>query len=100
MNIKLNKLRNFTFKTQDNPPKKHDGLEELRRERENIQRRWERLGLLDGLTGHVDMNVAKLFEGQLSYSFSFKYDDENNYLGRYDDKPANIETLPKKGFGR
>lgn len=36
--------------------------EELRQIRENTIAKWSALGFLDGLKGHVDPNIAKLYE--------------------------------------
>jgi hypothetical protein len=41
---------------------------ELRKQRERTIERWKKLGLLDGLKGVVKQDVAKLFEGKLSWS--------------------------------
>ncbi len=43
------------------------GLKQLREQREETIKRWEKLGLLDGLNGNVEENCAKLFQGQLSW---------------------------------
>ena len=58
MNIKITKLRKFKFRT----PEKFDL-------REETTARWKRLGLLDGLSGNINMNVVKLFDGALSNKF-------------------------------
>ena len=43
------------------------GLKQLRELRAETIARWERVGLLEGLSGNVDENCAKLFESQLSW---------------------------------
>jgi len=42
------------------------GLKQLREQREVITNRWESIGLLEGLDGHIKENCAQLFENQLS----------------------------------
>lgn len=42
------------------------GLKQLREQREVTVNRWEKLGLLEGLSGNVKENCALLFENQLS----------------------------------
>jgi hypothetical protein len=43
------------------------GLKQLREQREITTNRWEKIGLLKGLTGNLKENCAQLFENQLSY---------------------------------
>jgi len=47
-----------------------DGLLEIKIEREITLRRWSKLGLLDGLSGHAPENTAILFEPALSFTLS------------------------------
>ncbi|MFW6272819.1 MAG: hypothetical protein ACOC2U_03465, partial [bacterium] len=42
------------------------GLKHLKEQREITTNRWEKIGLLEGLDGHVKENCAQLFENQLS----------------------------------
>jgi len=42
------------------------GLKHLQEQREIITQRWEQIGLLEGLEGHIKENCAQLFENQLS----------------------------------
>jgi hypothetical protein len=80
MNIKVNKLRKFKYRTpekfdlkeikrQIDERKGNIGLKELREHREQTIARWRRVGLLEGLSGNINENSAKLFEGALSYKF-------------------------------
>jgi len=48
-------------------PIENIGLKQLREMREETTKRWEKLGLLEGLDGNVKEDCAKLFEGKLSY---------------------------------
>jgi hypothetical protein len=85
--VNVEKLRKFTIKprklrarwtVEDSPPLVYGedysneygniGLKQLREKREEITKRWERMGLLDGLVGDLNKNTAALFEGQLSYT--------------------------------
>jgi len=43
------------------------GIKQLHEKREETINRWEASELLDGLTGNINENLAKLFESQLSY---------------------------------
>jgi hypothetical protein len=43
------------------------GLKQLREQRELVTQKWDDLGLLKGLDGHVRENCAQLFENQLSW---------------------------------
>lgn len=43
------------------------GLKQLRETREVVTQRWDKLGLLEGLEGHVKENCAQLYENQLSH---------------------------------
>lgn len=42
------------------------GIKQLREQREIITNRWDSIGLLEGLDGHMKENCAQLFENQLS----------------------------------
>jgi hypothetical protein len=44
-----------------------NGIEQLRKVKEETINRWEKSGLLNGLVGNPDVNMAKMFECQLSY---------------------------------
>ena len=73
MNIKISKLRNFKYSTPeklvvDTVPG-NIGLKQLRDSRAQTTARWKKMGLLDGLTGNIKDNTAKLFESSLSYKF-------------------------------
>jgi hypothetical protein len=63
INVNVEKLRKFKFRYSENI-----GLNELKKHREETTRRWERMGLLDGLVGLSYENSASLFEGELSYT--------------------------------
>jgi len=43
------------------------GLRQLKEQRELISQKWTKLGLLEGLKGHVRDNIAQLYENQASY---------------------------------
>lgn len=43
------------------------GIKQLRAIKEEIKNRWEKSGLLEGLTGDFSKNLANLFEGKKSY---------------------------------
>lgn len=43
------------------------GLNHMKTIREGVQRKWDSLGFLEGLRGHVKENVAQLYENQASY---------------------------------
>ena len=43
------------------------GLRQLKEQRELISQKWAKLGLLDGLKGHIKDNIAQLYENQASY---------------------------------
>lgn len=54
----------------EEPKDNNIGLKQLRDMREETTKRWEKLGLLEGLEGNVvNENCAKLFEGKLSWHF-------------------------------
>lgn len=42
------------------------GLEHLKKIRKETQEKWESLGFLDGLQGHIKENIAQLYENQAS----------------------------------
>ncbi len=43
------------------------GLKHLKVIKEDTINKWDRLGFLDGLRGHLKENVAQLYENQASY---------------------------------
>ena len=43
------------------------GLNHMKAVRESVQTKWDSLGFLDGLKGHVKENVAQLFENEASH---------------------------------
>lgn len=43
------------------------GLSHMKTVRENVQRKWDSLGFLDGLKGHVKENIAQLYENEASH---------------------------------
>jgi len=43
------------------------GLKQLRERRDEIVKKWEDSGMLDGLTGGIKENLAELFQGETSY---------------------------------
>jgi len=54
------------------------GLKQLREQREITTNRWEKIGLLKGLDGHVKENCAQLFENQLSYMINESTDSASS----------------------
>ena len=42
------------------------GINHMKAIRQQTQQRWDSLGFLDGLKGHVKENIAQLFENQAS----------------------------------
>ena len=54
------------------------GLKQLREQRVITTNRWDALGLLEGLTGHIKENCAQLFETQLSYMMNESTDSASN----------------------
>ena len=54
------------------------GLKQLREQREIITNRWEKIGLLEGLDGHVKENCAQLFENQLSHMINESTDSASS----------------------
>jgi len=51
---------------EDNSENKVNGLEQLKKQREETINRWSAMGLLEGLDGNVEENCAQLFENELS----------------------------------
>ena len=43
------------------------GLNQMKKNRKLVQEKWEGLGFLDNLKGHVKENIAQLFENQANY---------------------------------
>lgn len=41
--------------------------EKMAQEKETIQERWDKLGFLDGLQGHIKEDVAKLYESEMKH---------------------------------
>jgi len=54
------------------------GLKQLREQREVTTNRWEKIGLLEGLSGNVKENCAQLFENQLSYMINESTDSASS----------------------
>lgn len=54
------------------------GLKQLREQREITTNKWESIGLLEGLEGHIKENCAQLFENQLSYMINESTDSASN----------------------
>jgi len=54
------------------------GLKQLREQREITTNRWEKIGLLEGLEGHIKENCAQLFENQLSYMINESTDSASS----------------------
>jgi hypothetical protein len=54
------------------------GLKQLREQREITTNRWEKIGLLEGLDGHVKENCAQLFENQLSHMINESTDSASS----------------------
>ena len=54
------------------------GLKQLREQREITTNRWEKLGLLEGLSGNVKENCAQLFENQLSQMINESTGSDNS----------------------
>jgi len=54
------------------------GLKQLREQREITTNRWDKIGLLEGLTGNVRENCAQLFENQLSYMINESTDSASS----------------------
>jgi len=54
------------------------GLKQLREQREIITNRWESIGLLEGLDGHLKENCAQLFENQLSHMINESTDSASS----------------------
>lgn len=73
MNININKLRKLKYRTSEKLVVEtisgNIGLKEIWDHRAQTTARWKRMGLLDGLSGNINENSAKLFEGALSYKF-------------------------------
>ena len=46
------------------------GLKQLTEQRQLISNKWEKLGLLEGLKGHIKDNIAQLYENQASHMLS------------------------------
>jgi hypothetical protein len=56
------------------------GLKQLREQREITTNRWEKIGLLDGLEGHIKENCAQLFENQLTHMISESTDSSSRCI--------------------
>lgn len=73
MNVNVVKLRKFKYRKSEpvviETIPGNVGLKPLRNQRERTIERWKQMGLLDGLSGNIKGNAAKLFEGALSYKF-------------------------------
>lgn len=41
--------------------------EKMAQEKETIQERWDKLGFLDGLQGHIKDDIAKLYESETKH---------------------------------
>ena len=54
------------------------GLKNLREQREIITNRWDSIGLLEGLDGHLKENCAQLFENQLSHMINESTDSASS----------------------
>ena len=54
------------------------GLKQLREQREITTNRWEKIGLLKGLSGNLKENCAQLFENQLSYMINEATDSSSS----------------------
>ena len=54
------------------------GLKQLREQREIITNRWDSIGLLEGLDGHLKENCAQLFENQLSHMINESTDSASS----------------------
>ncbi|MFW6273099.1 MAG: hypothetical protein ACOC2U_04910 [bacterium] len=54
------------------------GLKQLREQRELTTNRWDKIGLLEGLSGNVKENCAQLFENQLSHMINEQSDSSNS----------------------
>lgn len=81
------------------------GLKQLRAQREEITKRWEKLGLLDGLDGNVKVDCAKLFEGQLSWIMSDAsktandlWNDPKFIIKRIEEQENYLKELVEKFF--
>jgi len=55
------------IRQEENLEKEIVKLKERERLKEKTIKRWEKSGLLDGLTGNVSENIGKMFESQLSH---------------------------------
>lgn len=54
------------------------GLKQLRETRQVTTNRWEKLGLLEGLEGHIKENCAQLYENQLSHMINESTDSASS----------------------
>lgn len=54
------------------------GLKQLRDTRQVTTNRWEKLGLLEGLEGHIKENCAQLYENQLSHMINESTDSASS----------------------
>ena len=60
------------------------GLKHLREQREITTNRWEQIGLLEGLDGHVKENCAQLFENQLSDLMRLNESTDSGSSGQFE----------------
>jgi hypothetical protein len=71
-------LLDIKFGRRYNKPFENIGLRQLREQREATVERWSRLGLLDGLVGQSNENIARLFESQTSYIINEDINNKTN----------------------
>lgn len=60
------------------------GLKHLKEQREITTNRWEQIGLLEGLEGHIKENCAQLFENQLSDMMRINESTESSSSGQFE----------------
>jgi hypothetical protein len=63
-------------KTKKTTEKPVNGLEQLHKVKEETINRWEKSGILDGLVGNSDVNMAAMFESKESYVIG---EDDNSF---------------------
>src|SRR6056297_3660937 len=60
------------------------GLKHLKEQREITTNRWEQIGLLEGLEGHLKENCAQLFENQLSDMMKINESTDSANSGQFE----------------
>jgi hypothetical protein len=55
-------------------------LANMKKVRENTIAKWDSLGFLDDLSGHIKQNIAQLYEGKASHLLNESTDEDEDGL--------------------